>query len=145
MQQGGMDDVTRMEGLEDINAGTNARSGPDAAATKKEVANQAVAALSRRVSGGGKTRGMVAGYARPGADHLHKLREVDELRVKSADAVAQRPGHKVGGLLGMYQQRMPAVVMKCLEGEKPESVMPISKVRGVADVPTGGRMVASAA
>ena len=56
-----MDDVTRMEGLEDINAGTNARSGPDAAATKKEVANQAVAALSRRVSGGGKTRGMLAG------------------------------------------------------------------------------------
>ena len=48
MQQGGMDDVTRMEGLEDINAGTNARSGPDAAANKKEVANQAVAALSRR-------------------------------------------------------------------------------------------------
>ena len=68
-----MDDVTRMEGLEDINAGTNARSGPDAAATRREAANQAVAAMSRRVSGGGKSSGMVAGYARPGADQLHRL------------------------------------------------------------------------
>ena len=107
-----------------------ARSEPDAAATRKEAANLAVAAMSRRVSGGGKSGGMVAGYARPGVDRLHSLREVNELRVKSAEAVVERPGNKVGGLLGLYQQRMPAVVMKSTEGERPVGVAPIATVRG---------------
>ena len=42
----------------------------------------------------------------PGVDLLHTLRDVDDLRVKSTEAVVQRPGYKVGGLLGLYQQRM---------------------------------------
>ena len=85
MQDGGSDIVTGMEVLEGENGESNARSGPDAAASRKEAANQAVANMSRRVSGGGKTGGMVAGYARPGADQLHKLRDVNEIRTKSAE------------------------------------------------------------
>ena len=53
----------------------------------------AVAAMSRRVGGGGKTSGMVAGYARPGVEHLHKLRDVKELRTKSVEAAASSERH----------------------------------------------------
>ena len=72
---------------------------------------------------------MVAGYARPGADQLHKLRDVHEIRTRSAEAVMQRPC-KVGGMLGIYQQRMPATVMKGFEGGRPTGAAPISIVRG---------------
>ena len=125
-----MDCDTIMEEQETENGSENARSESDAAATRKEAANKAVAAMSKRVSGNGKRGGMVAGYARPGADQLHKLRDVTELRDKSAEAVMQRPCNKVGGLLGMYQQRVPAVVMKGMEGEKPADAQPVSIVRG---------------
>ena len=125
-----MDCDTIMEEHETENGSENARSESDAAATRKEAANKAVAAMSKRVSGNGKRGGMVAGYARPGADQLHKLRDVTELRDKSAEAVMQRPCNKVGGLLGMYQQRVPAVVMKGMEGEKPADAQPVSIVRG---------------
>ena len=37
--------------------------------------------------GGDKAIGTVAGYTRPGVDRLHKLREVDDLRVKSTEAL----------------------------------------------------------
>ena len=123
MQDGGNDIVTGMEVLKGENGESNARSGPDAAASRKEAANQAVANMSRRVSGGGKTGGMVAGYARPGADQLHKLRDVNEIRTKSAEAVLQRPC-KVGGMLGLYQQRMPAMVMKGFGGGRPTGAAP---------------------
>ena len=112
-----MDDDTTMDEPGNENGVEIARPEPDAAAARREAATTAVAAMSRRVSGGGKSGGMVAGYARPGVDQLHRLREADELRVKSAAAVVERPGNKVGGLLGLYQQRMPAVVMKCTEAE----------------------------
>ena len=69
MQDGGSDIVTGMEVLENENGESSARPGPDAAAARKEAATQAVANMSKRVSGGGKAGGMVAGYARPGADH----------------------------------------------------------------------------
>ena len=130
MQIGEEGHVTGMEGVENENGSTIARPKTDAAAAAKEAATQAVAALSRRVRGGDKATGTVAGYARPGADHLHKLRETDELRIKSTEAVVQRPGYKVGGLLGLYQQRMPAVVMKGVKGEKPADAAPLALVPG---------------
>ena len=99
-----------MEGVDVENGSAIARPEADAAAATKEAAIQVVAAMSRRVRGGDKAAGIVAGYARPGADKLHTLRDVDDLRLKSTEAVVQRPGCKVGGLLGLYQQRMPAVV-----------------------------------
>ena len=125
MLHGGEDGVLGMGGMENENGGATARPEADAAAATKKAANQAVAALSRRVRGGDKASGTVAGYVRPGVDHLHKLRKADELRVKSTEAVAQRPGYKVGGLLGLYQQRMPAVVMKGIKGEKPADAAPM--------------------
>ena len=105
MLHGGEDGDLGMEGAENENGGATARPEADAATARKEAAIQAVAAMSRRVRGGDKATGMVAGYARPAADQLHRLRDVDELRVKSTEAVVQRPGCKVGGLLGLYQQR----------------------------------------
>ena len=130
MQNGGMDGVSGMEGMVNNNGDVIARPELDAAAARKEAANQAVASMSRRVSGGGKTGGMVAGYARPDPDQLHKLRDVNELHEKSAAAVLQRPCNKVGGRLGLYQQRMPAMVIKGAEGGHPVGVPPISFVRG---------------
>ena len=95
MLHGGEDGVLGMDGMENENGGATARPEADAAAATKKAANQAVAALSRRVRGGDKASGTVAGYVRPGVDHLHKLREADELRVKSTEAVAQRRPQKV--------------------------------------------------
>ena len=63
MQNGGTDGVSGMEGMVNNNGDVIARPELDAAAARKEAANQAVAKLSRRVSGGGKTGGMVAGYS----------------------------------------------------------------------------------
>ena len=81
-----------MEGVDNENGSAIARPEADAAAATKEAAIQVVAAMSRRVRGGDKAAGIVAGYARPGADKLHTLRDVDDLRVKSTEAVVQRPG-----------------------------------------------------
>ena len=103
MQQGGEERVTGMEGVDVENGSAIARPEADAATAAKEAAKQVVAALSRRVRGIDKATGTVAGYARPGVDRLHTLRDVDDLRIKSTEAVAQRPGYKVGGLLGFYR------------------------------------------
>ena len=119
-----------MEGVDVENGSAIARPEADAATAAKEAAKQVVAAMSRRVRGIDKATGTVAGYARPGVDHLHTLRDVDDLRIKSTEAVAQRPGYKVGGLLGLYQQRMPAVVMKGVKGDKPADAAPIALVPG---------------
>ena len=83
-----------MEGVEVENGSASARPEADAATAAKEAAKQVVAALSRRVRGIDKATGTVAGYARPGVDRLHTLRDVDDLRIKSTEAVAQRPGYK---------------------------------------------------
>ena len=119
-----------MEGVDNENGSATARPEADAAAATKEAAIQVVATMSRRVRGGDKAAGIVAGYARPGADKLHTLRDVDDLRLKSTEAVVQRPGCKLGGLLGLYQQRMPAVVMKGIKGEKPADAAPMALVPG---------------
>ena len=74
MQQGGEGQVTGMEGVDNENGSAIARPEADAAAATKEAAIQVVAAMSRRVRGGDKAAGIVAGYARPGADKLHTLR-----------------------------------------------------------------------
>ena len=71
MQQGGEDQVVGMEGVDNGNANGSAIARPEADAAAatydKEAANQVVAAMSRRVRGGDKTSGTVAGYARPGS------------------------------------------------------------------------------
>ena len=78
-----------MEGVDVENGSAIARPEADAATAAKEAAKQVVAALSRRVRGIDKATGTVAGYARPGVDRLHTLRDVDDLRIKSTEAVAQ--------------------------------------------------------
>ena len=69
MQQGGEGQVTGMEGVDNENGSAIARPEADAAAATKEAAIQVVAAMSRRVRGGDKAAGIVAGYARPGAKY----------------------------------------------------------------------------
>ena len=130
MQYGEADNVTDMEGLAAENRAANAPPEPDAAAARREAANNAVAAMSRRVGGGGIVSGIVAGYARPGAEHLHGLRDVKALRTQSVEAVLRRPCNKAGGMLGLYQQRMPVIVIKGIEGGHPADAPPISLVRG---------------
>ena len=83
-----------MEGQDIGNGAEIARPESDAAATRREAANLAVAAMSRRVSGGGKTGGMVAGYARPGADRLHRL-----CRKRSRASSAQAQAAHLAALL----------------------------------------------
>ena len=78
MQHGGTDvDMgTERHGTE--NGVETARSEPDAAATRKEAANLAVAAMSRRVSGGRRTIGQAGrGLMSGSLSHSSSVRRVE--------------------------------------------------------------------
>jgi hypothetical protein len=86
MQNGGIDGVSGMEAMVDDNGGTIARPQPDAAAARKEAANQAVARMSRRVSGGGKTGGM----GRQWADEWHPITFLKRRKPDAGDGLYER-------------------------------------------------------
>ena len=111
MQHGGTDNDMTMEEPRNENGVEIARPEPDAAAARREAANMAVAAMSRRVSGGGKSGGMVAGYARPGVDRLHCLREADRGLMSgslSHSSSVRRVERATGYMRGRGQWRLPS-------------------------------------